>query len=233
MLIADELGPLPETIRSRCQLVPFRRLSERAVRAEVERRAPGLGEEGVRAVARLAAGRLDRVGRLLDPAAAGRRDALLDTARAVYLDPAFDPAAAAAVVLAGAKERATQARAEAEEQLEGLEVPQRELEQRLRRAARGAEREQLLLALEELASWYRDLLVVGFGAAGVAVHADRLALLEEDATEERRAGAELAADLIRERWRVLEELNLQAPLALEALFVELRRALGATVPLAA
>src|SRR5919197_6720608 len=29
VLVADELGPLPETIRSRCQLVPFRRLSER------------------------------------------------------------------------------------------------------------------------------------------------------------------------------------------------------------
>ena len=32
VLVADDLGPLPETIRSRCQLVPFRRLSERAVR---------------------------------------------------------------------------------------------------------------------------------------------------------------------------------------------------------
>ena len=31
VLVADELGPLPETIRSRCQLVPFRRLSERAI----------------------------------------------------------------------------------------------------------------------------------------------------------------------------------------------------------
>ena len=41
ILLADELGPLPETIRSRCQLVPFRRLSERAVRAEIDRRAPG------------------------------------------------------------------------------------------------------------------------------------------------------------------------------------------------
>src|SRR5205085_5253110 len=29
VLVADDLGPLPETIRSRCQHVPFRRLSER------------------------------------------------------------------------------------------------------------------------------------------------------------------------------------------------------------
>src|ERR671939_1832615 len=32
VLVADELGSLPATIQSRCQLVPFRRLSERAVR---------------------------------------------------------------------------------------------------------------------------------------------------------------------------------------------------------
>ncbi|MGH3131926.1 MAG: ATP-binding protein, partial [Gaiellaceae bacterium] len=35
VLVADDLGPLPETIRSRCQLIPFRRLSERAVREQI------------------------------------------------------------------------------------------------------------------------------------------------------------------------------------------------------
>src|SRR5256886_4266158 len=34
VLVADEVGSLAETIRSRCQPVPFRRLSERAVREE-------------------------------------------------------------------------------------------------------------------------------------------------------------------------------------------------------
>ena len=42
VLVASDLGPLPETIRSRCQHVPFRRLSERAVREELEARAPGM-----------------------------------------------------------------------------------------------------------------------------------------------------------------------------------------------
>jgi DNA polymerase-3 subunit delta' len=65
VLIADELGPLPETIRSRCQLVPFRRLSERAVREEIDRRAPGLAPDRATAVARVAGGRLDRVDRSL------------------------------------------------------------------------------------------------------------------------------------------------------------------------
>src|SRR4051794_35108683 len=81
LLIANDLGPLPETIRSRCQLVPFRRLSQRAVREEVAARAPGLAEEERTSLARVAAGRLDRVGRLLDPAAQRRRAALLEVAR--------------------------------------------------------------------------------------------------------------------------------------------------------
>ena len=41
VLVADDLGPLPDTIRSRCQLVPFTRLSERAIRMEIDARAPG------------------------------------------------------------------------------------------------------------------------------------------------------------------------------------------------
>src|SRR3954447_92623 len=180
VLVADELGPLPETIRSRCQLVPFRRLSERAVRAEVERRAPGLGEAETRAVARLAAGRLNRVERLLDPAAAARRTALPRPARAAQPHPGFHPSAAAATVLAGARERGAEAKAELEARLEGLALPAREAEQQLRRAARGAEREQLLLALEELAAWFRDLVVVSAGAPDTAIHADRMDELLED-----------------------------------------------------
>ena len=48
VLVADDLGPIPETIRSRCQLVPFRRLSERAVREVVDARAPELDAERLR-----------------------------------------------------------------------------------------------------------------------------------------------------------------------------------------
>ena len=74
VLVADDLGPLPETIRSRCQLVPFTRLSERAVREEIGARAPGLAPDEAAALARLAAGRLDRAARLLDPESARRRE---------------------------------------------------------------------------------------------------------------------------------------------------------------
>ena len=227
VLVADELGPLPETIRSRCQLVPFRRLSERAIRAEIDRRAPGLAPDQATAFARVAAGRLDRVERLLDPEAARRREELLVLARAVYSDPSFDPAAAAQTVLALASERGGEARAAAEEALEGRELPEREAEQYVRRAERGAERDEILLALEELSAWYRDLLVVGVGAERAVIHFDRLAELAADAGVE-PVGAETAAEAVREAWRAFEEFNVSPPLALEALFVRLRRELGGT-----
>src|SRR4029077_10530182 len=96
VLLADELGPLPETIRSRCQLVPFTRLSERAVRAVVDAWAPGIPPDRATAVARVAGGRLDRAERLLDADAAARREELLGVARSVYTDPGFSTSVGAA-----------------------------------------------------------------------------------------------------------------------------------------
>jgi DNA polymerase III subunit delta' len=230
VLVADDLGPLPETIRSRCQLVPFTRLSERAIRAEVDARAPGLEPDEAASLARLAAGRLDRVARLLDPTSARRREALLEAARSVYADPEFEPGAAANRILEGARERAAEAKEQAEQELELLDLPTREADQRVKRAARGAEREELLASLEELASWYRDLVVVAVGADRAVVHADQLETLTADGTTERLAGAERGAEIVRDTWRAFEEFNLSPPLALEALFVKLRRELGGHVP---
>jgi DNA polymerase III subunit delta' len=225
VLIADDLGPLPETILSRCQLVPFRRLSEKAIRALVDARAPHLDEEGRAALARVAAGRLDRLERLLDPASVTRREALIDQARAVYRDPLFDAADAAAAVLANAQERAVEARDLEEANIAGLELTAREAEQRVKRAARGAEREELLAQLEELGAWYRDLMAVAVGAESAAIHLDKLPQLREDATRERLLGAENAAEAVRETWRALEELNLAPQLAFEALFIRIGREL--------
>jgi DNA polymerase-3 subunit delta' len=224
VLVADELGSLPPTIRSRCQLVPFRRLPGRAVRGFLAERAPGLTETERNALARVASGRLDRAERLLDPAASERRDGLLRAARGVYADPEFDPADAAATVLENARAVGAATRERAEAELESVELPAREAEQRVRRAQRGAEREELLASLEELASWYRDLVIVDAGAEAAVVHADRLDDLRTDATRERAVEAETAAELVRDLWRSLEEFNLSPQLALEALFVRLRRA---------
>jgi hypothetical protein len=86
-----------------------------------------------------------------------------------------------------------------------------------------------LAALEELASWYRDLVAVAVGAERAVVHFDRLAELAEDGRTERLAGAERACELVRETWRAFEEFNLSPGLALEALFVRLRRELAGPV----
>jgi DNA polymerase-3 subunit delta' len=222
VLVADDLGPLPPTIRSRCQLIPFRRLSQPAVKAYLSAR--GLTGEELEALARVAGGRLDRADRLLDAEAGKRRAVVIGLARAVYLDPAFDPGAASRRVNELAQERAAEARAAAEADAPGDETA-REAEQRTRRAARGAERDEVLDALDILSSWYRDLVVVAAGAAGAVVNSDRLAELAEDGAGDRSPGAERAAEAVRETWRSFE-FQVQPGLALEALFARLRRELG-------
>ena len=225
VLVADDLGPIPVTIRSRCQLVPFRRLSEKAVRAFLESRSPELSENGLTALSRVAGGRLDRAERLLEPDAQARRATVLDLARSVYLDPAFEPSGAARLLLEGVTQRGEAARERAESEV-GPDAPAREAEQYVKRVALGTARDELLDSLDELTAWYRDLVVVAAGAQGAALNADRHAELGEDATTERMLGAERACELVREAWRTLEELNVTPQLALAALFVRLRTELA-------
>jgi hypothetical protein len=135
------------------------------------------------------------------------------------------------VLMGIAAERAAEAKERAQAENEELDLTPREKEQRTRRAMRGAEREEILLCLEELEAWYRDLVVVAAGAEGAAAHVDRLDELREDGRVEQLPAAEAAAEAVRETWRLFEELQLQAGLALEALFVKLRRELaGAAQP---
>jgi DNA polymerase-3 subunit delta' len=225
VLVADDLGPLPATILSRCQHVPFRRLSQRAVKAFLSAR--GVEGERLEALARVSGGRLDRAERLLDPKGEERRSELIELARAVYLDPGFEPSQAARRVTEMAQAHAAQARRQAEAEAPADESA-REQEQRIRRAGRGAEREETLAALDLLSAWYRDLVVVGAGAEGAVLNVDRLAQLVEDAEEERSRSAERAAEEVRETWRSFE-FQVQAGLVLEALFVRLRRELAPSV----
>jgi hypothetical protein len=99
----------------------------------------------------------------------------------------------------------------------------------VRRAYRGGERDELLAGLEGLEAWYRDLAVVAAGADDAAVHADRLEDLRADVAAGAAEGAVDAAEAVRETWRALEEFNLNAGLAFEALFVRLRRVLRTAV----
>ena len=222
ILLVAELPRLPETIRSRCQLVPFRRLSPRALEAVVEERRPDLGPTERAAVARVAGGRLDRVERLLDPESAARRTALIDLARSVYLDEAFEPHDAARAVLDAARTAGEQAAAADAGNSEGTA---REQEQRARRVARGAEREEIVEALDLLAGWYRDLLAVGAGATRAVLNSDRAADLAEDAARLGALEVEHTVEAVLETRRSFE-LNVAAWLALEALFLRLRQELG-------
>ena len=157
--------------------------------------------------------------------------ALLGGARAVYLDPEFDAAAAASTVLAGARERANEAKAELETRLEGLDLPAREVEAGSSSVlARGAEREQLLLALERTcAAWFCDLIAVAAGA--LSVHADSIEELTQDASLERghspRARGQGAVPL--RSGASSRRLSPGKSRRFEALFIELRRALAVTV----
>jgi hypothetical protein len=200
------------------------------VREWIAAQAPDRSAEEVRVLARASGGRLDRARRLLDGDAAARRQTLIETARSVYVDDDFDPASAAGAVLAAAAERAEEAREREQALVDTLDLTARDAEQRVRRAARGAERDELLAALEGLESWYRDLVVVAAGAEDAAIHADRMDDLREDVAAGAAEGAVDAAEVVREVWRALEEFNLNASLALEALFVRLHRALASARP---
>ena len=224
VLVADTLGPIPETIRSRCQLIPFRRLSERAVREWLAVEAPELGEAETTALARVAGGRLDRARRLIDPDVRERRAAIIAAARGPYLDPAFQPVDASRALLDAVALRGATAKEREELIVAGLDLPDKEAELRVKRVQRGAEREELLAQLEELAAWYRDLVVVASGAESATIHADRLDDLRADVARDLGRAPERAAALVRQAWRRAEEFNVNPGLWLDALFVQLRRA---------
>ena len=222
VLTADDLGPLPETIRSRCQHVPFRRLSHRAIRELLERE--GVEGRELEALTRVAAGRLDRAKRLIDPEAGQRREELIQLARSVYLEPEFDPGAAERVIMNLARAQGERARVRVEESAQP-EQNDRQMDQRAARARRGAEREEILDVLDLLSAWYRDLLVASTGAAEAVHNSDYLETLRGDANDSRALAAEEAAEILRETWRTVEEFNVQPSLALEALFIRLRSVL--------
>jgi DNA polymerase-3 subunit delta' len=179
-------------------------------------------------VARSSGGRLDRARRLLDADTAERRTRLVEAARSVYLEEVFEPSAAARVIGEAMSSAGEEAKLIEQDEVERRELAGRDAEQRVRRAQRGAEREELLASLEGLAAWYRDLLVVASGADDAAVHADRLDDLRADVARGAGAHADEAAELVQLVWREAEEFNVNAPLALESLFVRLRRALVTT-----
>jgi len=127
-------------------------------------------------------------------------------------------------VLAAASARASEEREREQQLIEGLDLPAREAEQRVKRAGFGAEQDEILASLDDLGAWYRDLVLVDAGAEAAVVNADRLDDLRADVESGAAEDADAAAILVRQAWREAEEFNLNATLLLEALCVRLRRA---------
>lgn len=156
------------------------------------------------------------------PRSLGAPGELLELARAVYLDERFDPAAAARTVVEAARRAGEAAAGAGSEEAEGTA---REREQRAKRIARGAEREEILGSLELLAGWYRDVLAASLGALAVVLNGDRASELAEDGARVAAPAAEQAVEAVLETQRRFD-LNVGPALALEALFIRLRRTAG-------
>jgi hypothetical protein len=127
-------------------------------------------------------------------------------------------------VLAVAARRGEEAKRHAAETAPESLTP-REREQRERRAVRAAEREEVVEALGTLGGWYRDLLACAEGAPATVLNPDRAGELVEDAAAVGGHAAERAVEAVLEVRRTFE-LQVQANLALDALFVRLQRALA-------
>ncbi|MGH2723511.1 MAG: ATP-binding protein [Actinomycetota bacterium] len=217
---------MPETVRSRCQVVGFRPLAEDfVVRTLVEE---GVAEDRARLAARLAGGNLGRARRV---ATGDRglefRDAALD-ALAQARGPAGALAAADLLLDAAAAYRKRLADRLVEElapfsdpdsgaPLEQYRGAVRRLKQRHHRMERRAEREFLDWSLLAVESWFRDSLLAGSGSDPAwAIHLDR----PPGAMGSAEAGR--AVEVLEEaRGALADETNLNARLVLEQAFLGL------------
>jgi DNA polymerase-3 subunit delta' len=182
LLCAPSADDLPTTIRSRCTLLTLRTPPTAAVVAILER--DGVSPEAAMSAARAAFGHIGRARRLAtDPEAARRRaDVLTVPLRATGFAGAF--AAAASLVQVAEAEAAAAATALDEPErealrrafgegstgkgvasaLRGAAGALKELEERQKSRATRIKRDSLDLALLDLATFYRDVLALQFGA---------------------------------------------------------------------
>jgi DNA polymerase III subunit delta' len=226
ILLTSEPDALLETIASRCQPVDFAPLSAEVLEAELGGE-PGSQEE-IAAVARLAAGDLERARLLLG--ARGREvreDVERCTAAALGGEVASAPWQR---LLDRAKAAGEEAEAATREVLEeeaksGLKRTARDIADESKRAGRRRRTEILDLGLELCAAWFRDLAAIAAGAEDVVFNRDRLDRLRAQVNGLEPGRARAAAEAVQETRRGLD-LNVSEELALEALFFRLERELG-------
>ena len=234
ILLSSEPEALLETVASRCQPIDFAPLP--AAVLEVELAALGAGDppaspDEIAAVARLAAGDLERAQLLLS----GRgRELRAEAERCVTA--ALDGTVATApwrLLLDRAEAAGSDAEAATREALEeessaGLKRTAREIGEESKRTGRRRSTEILDLAFELCAVWLRDLAVLANGAGEVAFNRDRLAELRAQAARVDPDSARRGAEIVQETRRGLD-LNVSEELAFEALFFRLERTLSDAV----
>jgi len=179
------------TLRSRCRLVTMRSPSPDAVAAVLMRR-DGVTEQTAGWAARAAQGHVGRARRLAcDPAAAGRRAAVLALPRSLSGVGACFAAADELISQTDAEAEAITGEADSRESDQlgqamgaggsgkgaaaaqrGAAAAQKELARRQKSRATRTRRDCLDRVLVDLAGFYRDVLTVRIGATGELIHPD-------------------------------------------------------------
>jgi DNA polymerase-3 subunit delta' len=192
LLCAPSAEDLVTTIRSRCRVMTLRVPPADEV-ARVLTEQDGVPHETALAAARAAQGHVGRARRLAtDPAAASRRSAVLRVpVQATSVGPAL---AAAAALVKTAEDEAKSVTEQLDEPerdalrqafgqgstgkgvakaMRGMAGAMKDLEDRQKSRATRVKRDTLDGALLELAAFYRDVLMLQFGAEGELANADR------------------------------------------------------------
>jgi len=193
LLCAPSAEDLVTTIRSRCRVVTLRvPPSEAVARVLVER--DGIDPDRALAAARAAQGHVGRARRLVtDPSAAARRAAVLQVpVQSTSLGPAL---AVAASLVKSAEDEAKSVTEQLDEPerdalrqafgegstgkgvakaMRGVAGAMKDLEDRQKSRATRVKRDTLDGALLDLAAFYRDVLMVQYGADVELANADRL-----------------------------------------------------------
>jgi len=193
LLCSPSAEDLVTTIRSRCRVMALRVPPAESVAAMLAER-DGIDYDRALAAARAAQGNIDQARRLaVDPAAAARRAAVLRVpVQSVSLGPAL---AAAATLVKSAEDEAKAMTEELDEPereklrqafgegstgkgvakaMRGMAGAMKDLEDRQKSRATRVKRDTLDSALLELASFYRDVLMVQIGADVELANADRV-----------------------------------------------------------
>jgi DNA polymerase-3 subunit delta' len=235
LLISAEPELLLETVRSRCQMVRFRPLTEDAVVAGLEARGLGEGDDERRAAARLAGGDPRRAAYLVGEQGRELRAVAAECASVALSGELLEAPwrrllAIAEATGAGAGDEtvermATVAAEAGESEGRAGRRAAREAEEAGKRVARRARTEALDAGLGLLAAWLRDLAAVAEGADELVLNADRLDELRTAADGLDARAARRGAELVMDTRRRLQ-VNVGEELALEALVFRLEALLS-------